>query len=387
MLKDNIRIYRYISKGPPPPLFQLQVLLSIPELANNQVLVHLAPDSSRRRLDPAPKYIILESWELAFAPRDFEHERDSRYDITPPAMYKHAIPLFRSIFTLLRILPAWKLARRLSGRGGVNGHFSIQLRVQGQGLDDTESIPIDGILDFGESRRAPYINPDILHSADMPPAPGAPLMSTATHSFPAITHPFGTLSLSLTYLTAPNFRLDELESLLSSRFLSDEETDFTPTLVRNQQRESVSGSPGSLPMRTSLPRSPAMSSVAERFVVSPALHTRTTSFPLISGGSPRMQPMVLPLMRAPPPAGPAGSASGMSDASSRQGNASEGSREDSASAYALASRMRRASLNIGRGIVSDFDAHFEFRRFDSISPCRTHRLPPAPSPPGRSLVP
>lgn len=180
------------------------------------------------------------------------------------------------------------------------------------------------------------------------------MLSKATHRFPSISHPLGTLSLSLTYLNTPNFRLDELESLLSSRFLSDEESEFTPTLVRNQQRESVSGSPGSLPTRTSLPRSPATSSVADRFVVSPALHTRTTSFPAIGGGSPRMQPMALPPTRPPLIAGAVGS-SGLSDgSSSRQGGASVGSREEFPSVYSLAARMRRGSLNTGRGTVGRF---------------------------------
>lgn len=152
MLKDQTRIYRYISKLPLPPLFQLQVLLCIPELTNNQVLVYIAPDSSRKRLDPTPKYIVLESWDLAFTPRDPEHDQDDMYDITAPTMYKHGIPLFRSLYTLLRILPAWKMAKRIRGRGGSNrnGHFGIQLRVQGQGTELPESMPPEGILDFGE---------------------------------------------------------------------------------------------------------------------------------------------------------------------------------------------------------------------------------------------
>ncbi|KAK7062709.1 autophagy protein 13 [Paramarasmius palmivorus] len=71
----------------------------------------------------------------------------------------------------------------------------------------------------------------------------------------------GSLNLTATYLSTPNFRLDELESLLSSRFMSmDTGPEFTPTLVKNQQRDSLlsthEGSPGSLPLRTSLPLSP-----------------------------------------------------------------------------------------------------------------------------------
>jgi autophagy-related protein 13 len=129
-----LRIYRSVSTSPPPAPLELQVLLSIPELTNNQVLVHLAPDSSRSRIDPTPRHILLESWLLKFTPtpqHQYRHEED-RPDVAPPTIYKHGIPLFRSLYSLLRILPTWKLYKRLRRRmGGTNrnGNLSIQLRV------------------------------------------------------------------------------------------------------------------------------------------------------------------------------------------------------------------------------------------------------------------
>ncbi|KAG2082781.1 uncharacterized protein F5147DRAFT_783175 [Suillus discolor] len=78
---------------------------------------------------------------------------------------------------------------------------------------------------------------------DMPSAPNAPPLQQI-HLFPAIPYPLDTLSLAITYLSSPNFQLDELESLLSSRFLSlDEGPDFTPTLAKNQQHDSLTGLP------------------------------------------------------------------------------------------------------------------------------------------------
>lgn len=169
---------------------------------------------------------------------------------------------------------------------------------------------------------------------------------------PPITHPMGELGVSATYLLHPNFQLDTKESLLSSRFLS-EGPDFTPTLVKNQQRDSISGSPGSLALRTSLPRSPPRS-VAERFVIPPPTHTRTTSFSSTQGirgspsGSPRLGNIALPVTRNLSGAGMG--TSGVSDSSSsRQGAASLGSRED---VSALAARVRRESLH-GRSSVRD----------------------------------
>ena len=147
--KEPTRIYRSISTATSVPLFQLQVLLCVPELATNQVLVYLAPDSSRVRIDPVPRYIVLESWNLEYSPHS--HNQPHTQDVAPSTMYKHGIPLFRSIFTLLRVLPAWKLARRLRRRVGGNrgGNFSIQLRVDGfDGIDRSE------VMTFGEFSRA-----------------------------------------------------------------------------------------------------------------------------------------------------------------------------------------------------------------------------------------
>ncbi|KAI0916135.1 hypothetical protein AcW1_010009 [Taiwanofungus camphoratus] len=335
IFREHTRLYRSLSSAYAKPAFQLQVLLCVPELTNNQVLVYLAPDSSRLRIDPTPKYIVLESWDIVYTTNHSQPRHgDDRADVAPSTMYKHGIPLFRSIFTLLRILPSWKLARRLRRRtGGTrNGSFNIQLHVQ----STDENGRSDGILGF-----------------DTRPAPGTPPLTNDSHSFPLVTHPMGTLSFSVTYLTAPNFQLDELESLLSSRFLSlDEGPEFTPTLVKNQQRESLSGSPGSLPVRTSLPRSPP-SSVADRFIVPPAVHSRTMSFPTLGGSSPRMQPVALPSVRRLSNAGTgtAGSMSGMSDgSSSRQGGASAGSRDDVQPVSALAARLRKESTGAGRGV-------------------------------------
>lgn len=150
LFKDHTRIYRSISTSPSVPLFQLQVLLCIPELATNQVLVYTAPDSSRVRIDPTPRFIVLEAWDLEFVPnRAGSQYSDDRTDVAPSTIYKHGIPLFRSIFTLLRVLPAWKLARRLRRRvgGSRNGNFSIHLRVDS--VDG--SIRSDEVMTFGES--------------------------------------------------------------------------------------------------------------------------------------------------------------------------------------------------------------------------------------------
>ena len=155
LFKEHTRIYRSISTVTAPPAFQLQVLLCVPELANGQVLAYISPDSSRVPMDPTPSYILLETWNILFAAHESQtsgqQASEERSEIAPSTIYKHGISLFRSVFTLLRLLPSWKLAKRLRrrpGGGNRNGNFSIKLRVEGM---DQGRSPSSDVFGFGES--------------------------------------------------------------------------------------------------------------------------------------------------------------------------------------------------------------------------------------------
>jgi len=159
----------------------------------------------------------------------------------------------------------------------------------------------------------------------------------------------GTLTLAITYLTSPNFQLDELESLLSSRFLSlDEGPEFTPTLVKNHQRDSLPGLPGSLPSRTSLKSPP--SSIADRFVLPAHAHSRTNSMP-----SSQQRLGAFPMSRTSTGAGiTTGSTSVLSIASSRQDSSAAWSKEETGplSGVSAAARARRESMGRSSSAVS-----------------------------------
>ncbi|KAG6828716.1 hypothetical protein H0H87_001082, partial [Tephrocybe sp. NHM501043] len=99
--KEEREPYKAISSAAPPAL-AIEVLLTVPELGHNEVLVHVSPDSSRVRIHPTPRYVLLETFVLDFVPGPL-------VDVPLPTIYKHGIPLFRSLYTLLRVLPAWTL--------------------------------------------------------------------------------------------------------------------------------------------------------------------------------------------------------------------------------------------------------------------------------------
>lgn len=159
----------------------------------------------------------------------------------------------------------------------------------------------------------------------------------------------GTLTLSIAYLSSPNFQLDELESLLSSRFLSlDEGPEFTPTLAKNHQRDSLQGLPGSLPSRTSLKSPP--SSIADRFVLPAHSHSRTNSMP-----TSQQRLAALPMSHTSTGAGiTTGSTSALSIASSRQDSSTAWSKEESGPLLGVsaAARARRESMGRSSSAVS-----------------------------------
>ena len=120
--------------------------MSVPDLSANQVLVCRGADSSRLRIEPIPNYILLESWSVQFSSRGQGIGGDTDFGLS--TVYKHGIGLFRSIYTLLRVLPTWKLHKRLRRRlvpANRNTILDVELRVRG-------AKGQDGVLGFGKRR-------------------------------------------------------------------------------------------------------------------------------------------------------------------------------------------------------------------------------------------
>ncbi|KXN81971.1 Autophagy-related protein 13 [Leucoagaricus sp. SymC.cos] len=227
--KDARDLYKYITRHKPPP-FELEVVLCIPELAQNQAVVYLPPSSSaptRQPLEPTPELIVLEVWTVTLSGVE-------NAGVTPPPIYKHGMALFRSIYTLLRTLPTWALYKRIRRRSSRAGSFSISLRLRPPSSPHPSLYNATNTLEFHQ-------NP----IATLAPIP------TLTQDFPPVQLPPGTLTFSVTYLTTPCFEIDELESVLSSRFISDDVMNagegFVPTLLNKSSSRVPPGSRGHSP--------------------------------------------------------------------------------------------------------------------------------------------
>ena len=311
MYRDALRQYRQISTHAQQTTLTLHVVLTIPELRSNQVVVLQDAGSSRVRIDPTPRGVLLESWVLSILPPSAPSaasisstsSSDSQ-EVSLAAVYKHAISLFRSLYSLTRTLPASKLYKRLRTLSGTSQGLSLEVRM---------STNLAGVLCFDTPLSSTHATPAL----------------TTVHAFPALSTPLGALRASVRYLTSPNLAIDTLESVLSSRFFSQDARDqhqreqiadpmgeeasvaFTPTVLRHRARDSAAGSPSSTsglrgssrPLTQMVPPSSSL----QQHQQGPAgqEHSRTVSFPAASSAAQAM-PLAI---RAPNITGSAGSGS------------------------------------------------------------------------------
>jgi len=270
-----MRNFKALSTMAVLPTFTLHVVLTVPELGTNRALVAVDALNSRLRIEPTPKGgVLLESWTITATPPSSHYAHSSAStssagggtslsssesaEISLSAVYKHAISLFRSIYTLTHHLPASKLHarhRRHPSLPPSPDDFSISLHLS--------------------------LNPTIL-TFDASPSPTRPTpLQTSTHAFPALSTPIGSLKLTVRYLARPSFRIDTIESLISSRLFNQDAgmeeslVQFTPTVLAHRARESAAASGGTTSGGAADLGSAAMA-------IRPSLpqrHSRTISFP------------------------------------------------------------------------------------------------------------
>ncbi|KAJ7762999.1 phosphorylated protein that interacts with Vac8p, partial [Mycena metata] len=97
--------YRALSSSSGIKPLAMQVLLVVPPPGGGTALVH---KTSGTRVEPEPRYVLLEEWVLGFSSTSTSTSEETDADVLPSTIYKNAIPLFRALFALLRILPAWR---------------------------------------------------------------------------------------------------------------------------------------------------------------------------------------------------------------------------------------------------------------------------------------
>ncbi len=221
--KEDIKRWKTcdVEYNRPPPLV-IEVFLSTDSLHQGQRLVIVDEDGKRwdvintlssarsgsrvsQRRPPDVQEVTLERWTIELG--------DSSSPIPPdlamllPMVYKKSIVFFRSLYTYSNFLPAWKLSRKL---GKSRSHMALRLGYRL--IDGSQRGSLSRSDNLGT--RLIDSNSDVLFSYD----------------FGTTESPAGPFSVKVDYRQNCDFRIDDSEELLSSRFLGADDELFRPSL-------------------------------------------------------------------------------------------------------------------------------------------------------------
>lgn len=227
---------------PPPEPMIIESYLDLSDLRSDQRLFLVDDDGKRwnaadglqagrepgdlRLRPPRAKVVVLERWRVALGspPAAGTNLRQ-----VLPSVYKQCIPLFRSLFTYMKLLPASKLVQRL-----------IRTRNQRNSIRPRIRFVTDTQIQMNSMTDALY----------------APLLADETKvverfSFDGVPTPAGPLLIDVSYRACGNFVIDEVESLLSSRLANLDEDFFNPRSPVDYPAKPTE--PGSLPDQVGKP--------------------------------------------------------------------------------------------------------------------------------------
>jgi autophagy-related protein 13 len=238
--RDDIKRWKTcdLKDDRPPPLV-IEVFLTTDPLHQGQRLVILDEDGKRwdvqnalssshsnragKRPVPEANEVILERWTIELG----DHSTALPPDLSTvlPLVYKKSIVLFRSLFTYCNFLPAWKLSRKI-GKSRSTMAMKIGYRI------------VDGHFTNSLSR-SDNLNLALSSSSND---------VTADYTFGVTESPAGPFSVRVTYRHNCDFRIDDSEELLSSRFLGADDDLFRPSMPsEGQEKSRTAQEVGSLP--------------------------------------------------------------------------------------------------------------------------------------------
>ena len=220
VLREPLRKWRTCdaTDNRPPPLI-IETYLDTRNLTNNQSLVILDENGKRwdvreslaasrgvgsKQYQTDSDEIVLERWTIELG--DSPTRPPTDLGAILPIVYKKSIVLFRSLFAYSKLLPAWKFSKRNTR---VRTYPALQIKYR--------------VVDGASHKEAPM---DYLT---------APLYEgngkvADTYSFGVTESPAGPFTVKVSYRTNCDFRVDDSEALLSSRFMGADDEIFRPSL-------------------------------------------------------------------------------------------------------------------------------------------------------------
>jgi autophagy-related protein 13 len=177
--------------------------------------------NSRHRKNHAD--VVLERWKIEL--KDGVRDQDYDFGAILPTVYKKCIVFFRSLYSTTKFVPTWRFVKTV-GKSSTSSGLRVNCRI------------IRGD-EFQSRKQDPLTHP--LYDTDSPVTTTFPLGETDS--------PAGRFSAEICYRNECNFRVDDSEALLSSRFMGADEHFFQPSLgtAGDQRRRATRTEVGSLP--------------------------------------------------------------------------------------------------------------------------------------------
>lgn len=202
----------------------MEVYVDTGHLASNQALIFTddvgkrwdvadamptSAESSPRVTKTGARYceVVLERWTIELG--DPGGYSSAELNDMLPNVYKKGVVLFRSLYTYLRFLPTWRLYKRLGRQSGNSQSLKLKFRIR-------------------EGHNSQRGKKDALYAPLCPDHHNGGEEVVEHQTFDALLCPGGPLSIRCAYRASAAFGVADSESLLSSRFLGQDEG--VPTL-------------------------------------------------------------------------------------------------------------------------------------------------------------
>jgi autophagy-related protein 13 len=166
--------------------------------------------------------VVLERWQ--FSLKDESALESTQDGDMLSNIYKKCIPVFRSLVTFIKMMPAHRYYKALSKKStSSTSHpaLKIRFRILNQTASTTTNDSLGCALYPGQR--------DII----------------STYNFGTLETPAGQLRASVTYRANCEFRVDDSEAMLSSHFMAMDDHYFKPSLGRNDGNQVVGSAPAS----------------------------------------------------------------------------------------------------------------------------------------------
>ena len=183
-------------------------------------------DGSSRKQN---REVILERWRIELKGQPGQQTYD--FGGTLPTVYKKCIVFFRSLYATAKFVPAWRFVKGLAKSGSANNFLKVNCRIV---AGDTQRTRFDALAHPLYESGNPVTTDYFLGTTDTP---------------------VGQFSAEVSYRNDCNFRVDDSEALLSSRFMGADEQFFQPSLGSKSDRRHTTKpvEAGSLPAHRQRP--------------------------------------------------------------------------------------------------------------------------------------